>query len=521
MEGGGLGYRRGLFAIVLVFLALSLFSPPSLASSRRSSLPWLKGVRYWTAPDHTRVVLDVTGPGKAKVFRLENPYRVVVDIKGLRVRRVGFKKVGDGVVREVRWSPRKRGVRVVLVLAGNLKHNFFYLKPYMGRMARYVLDVQKPEKVVIQEKRQREEAAAREKRERRFIVVIDPGHGGDDPGAIHNGLKEKWVVFSIAKKLANFLNSTLGFRAYLTRTGDYYLPLRKRVEIAHDYKADLFISIHCNAAPNRRARGVMVFALSNRGATDNVSRMLARIENTADMMEVSFTKKREVNYILLDLAQDYSRVESEKFARLALRRLVKFTGMHCGGVKKARFTVLKNPGIPSVLVEVGFLTNRREARLLRSSLFQTRVAIALADAVEEYFRDKLKAPSPEVMMAKANVDKGKAQVVTEKGVKPLKVDKASYGKGATSLKEKKEASKPADGGKKTRVVLKKAKKPARVKPRRRWVIHVVKKGDTLWEISRKYGVKIKTILVANGLKRPVIYPGQRLILPVVMKVTTL
>ena len=520
MERSGFGFRLFLLSSILVFLAL-LLNPSSLFASSRIHSRWLKGVRYWTAPDHTRVVLDVTGPGKARVFRLRNPYRVVVDIQGLRVKKGGVRKVEDGVVKEVRWSPRKGGVRVVLVLKGDLKHNFFYLRPYMGRAARYVVDVQKPEKVVMREKKEREAAAAREKKERKFIVVIDPGHGGDDPGAIHNGLKEKWVVLAIAKRLANILNSTPGFRAYLTRKGDYYLPLRKRVEIAHDYKADLFISIHCNSAPNRRARGVMVFSLSNRGATDNVARMLARIENTADMMEVSFTKKREVNYILLDLAQDYSRVESEKFARLALKDLVKFTGLPRGGVKKARFTVLKNPGIPSVLVEVGFLTNRREARLLRSRLFQTRVAIALADAVEEYFKDKLKAPPPEVMMAKASLDKkevgsagGKKVHVSSKG------KKASYSHGGSGEKRPLSPTSGSRVGKK-KVALKRSARPMGHRIRRRWVIHVVKKGDTLWEISRKYGVKIKTILVANGLRKPTIYPGQRLILPVVMKVTTL
>ncbi len=494
MERNGLKLGGVFVPISLVFLGLLLLSLPALASPK-ARWSWLKGVRHWTAPDHTRVVLDVTGPGKARVFRLYHPTRVVVDIKGLRVRGRGREKVGDGVVREVRWAPERGGVRVVLVLEGNLKHHLFYLKPYMGRTARYVVDVQKPEKVVVQEKRQREAAAAKEKRERHFIVVIDPGHGGDDPGAIHNGIVEKRVVFSIARRLANLLNTTPGYRAYLTRKGDYYLPLRKRVEIAHDYKADLFISIHCNAAPNRRARGVMVFALSNRGATDNVSRMLAKIENTADMMEVEFTKKREVNYILLDLAQNYSRVESEKFARLALRSLVRYTGMPRGGVKKARFTVLKNPGIPSVLVEVGFITNRREARLLKSGLFQTRVAIALADAVEEYFKGKLKAPSPEVMMAKAHLERvGSKTGATKKAARASK-------------------------GKPTRLSKRKPGTPRRFIGRR-WVIHVVKKGDTLWEISRRYGVKIKTILVANGLRKPTIYPGQRLVLPVA-KVTTL
>ncbi|RLD95639.1 MAG: hypothetical protein DRI93_02290 [Aquificota bacterium] len=495
--------RGVLFPILLVFLAFPL-SSVSAKSSPKARLPWLKGVRYWTAPDHTRVVLDVTGPGKTKVFKLSRPTRIVVDIEGMRVKAPGMERVGDGVVKEVRWAPKGRGVRVVLVIEGDLEHRFFYLKPFMGRTARYVVDVKKPEKVVVREKRQREEAAAKEKKERHFIIVIDPGHGGDDPGAIHNGIVEKRVVFSIAKKLANLLNSTTGFRAYLTRKGDYYLPLRKRVEIAHDYKADLFISIHCNAAPNRRARGAMVFALSNKGATDNVSRMLARIENTADMMEVEFTKKREVNYILLDLAQDYSRVESEKFARLALRSLVRFTGMPWGGVKKARFTVLKNPGIPSVLVEVGFLTNRREARLLRSGLFQTRVAIALADAVEDYFKDKMKPPSPEVMMARAQVGKSRGGEVSSKPV----VARPSEGK-----------AKVASGVGGPRVSTKRTGTRQRV-AHRRWVIHVVRKGDTLWEISRKYGVKIRTILVANGLRKPTIYPGQRLVLPIA-RITTL
>ena len=435
---------------------------------------WLTGVRYWSAPDHTRVVLDVTGPGKTKTFKLYHPTRLVVDIARVKVRYPGKRKVGDGVIKEIRWAPKGNGSRVVLVLTGDLEYSLFYLKPFRGRKARYVLDVNKPKDVVAKEKLKRVEEAARQKKEQRFIVVVDPGHGGDDPGAMHNGLMEKQVVFSIARKLVNILNSTPEFRAYLTRKGDYFLPLRKRVEIAHDYKADLFISIHCNAAPDRKAKGVMVFALSNRGATDNVSRMLARIENTADMMEVHFSKKREINYILLDMAQDYSRLESQKFARIALRNLVKYTGLRRGGVKQARFTVLKNPGIPSVLVEVGFLTNRREARLLRSDLFRTKVAIALANAVEEYFRGRKKTPSPQVIMASAQ----KAKHFSSR-----------KGKGDTIHK-----------------------KPSHL--HRKWLVHVVKKGDTLWDISRKYGVKVKTIIMANGLHKTVIYPGQRLVFPV-------
>ncbi len=429
------------------------------------ALPHLRGVRYWSAPDHTRVVLDVSGSGKAKVYKLLNPPRVVVDIKGLIGLPSGKKIVGDGVIREIRWAPKGTGVRVVLVLEKDLTYSFFYLKPFRSVGARYVLDVQKPKSVVAKERMERIQEAEKEKRERHFIVVVDPGHGGDDPGAVHNGLMEKRVVFSIAKKLVDLLNSTPGFRGYLTRKGDYYLPLRKRVEIAHEYKADLFISIHCNAAPSRRAKGVMVFALSSRGATDNVSRMLARIENTADLMEVSFSKKREINYILLDMAQDYSRLESEKFARLALRSLVRHTGLRRGGVRRARFIVLQNPGIPSVLVEVGFLTNPKEARLLRSASFRTRVAEALLDAVKDYFKGKRKAPPPKAIVASAKSHKGMAH----------------------------------------------SKKRGH---RKRWLVHVVKKGDTLWELSRRYGVKVKTIITVNGLRKSVIYPGQRLVFPV-------
>jgi N-acetylmuramoyl-L-alanine amidase len=443
-----------------------------------------KGVRSWTAPDHTRVVLDVTGSGNPRMFTLHSPFRLVLDLKSVKTRHSGSKFINDGVVRRVRWAPYKRGTRVVLVLEDELKHHFFYLKPSRGMLARYVIDVMRPEKVVVQEKLRREKEAVLQKRERHFIVVVDPGHGGDDPGAIHNGLVEKRVTFSIAKKLVLLLNSTPGFKAYLTRKGDYYLPLRKRVEIAHDYKADLFISIHCNAAPDRRVRGAMVFSLSSSGASDNVSRMLAHIENTSDMMDLEFTKKKEVNYILLDLAQDYSKKESERFAYVALNRLVGNTGLPRGGVKKARFTVLKNPGIPSVLVEVGFLSNRREAKLLRSDTFRTRVAASLCDAVTVYSRNLHKAPSPEMMVASVQVAE----------------DKSGSGRVAGSRVEE------TDG--------------AAHRPHPKWLIHVVRKGETLWGISRKYGVKVKALLAANGLKRTVIYPGQKLILPL-KRVTSL
>jgi len=414
----------------------------------------LKSVRFWTAPDHTRVVLDVTAKGVSNIFWLKEPCRLVIDIQGITAHKAGRIKVEDGVIKVIRWAPRERGkVRVVLELYEKLAFSFFYLKPFQGLGARYVIDVLKPPQVVRKEKEAREIEAARVKKEKKFVVVIDPGHGGDDPGAIHNGIREKEVVLRIAKKLQAMLNATPGYRAYLTRVGDYYVSLRKRVEIAQDYRADLFISIHCNAAPNRRARGVMVFSLSSKGATDSVARMLAKIENTADMMEVEFSKKREINYILLDLAQDYSATESIKFAKIALRNLVRETGLPNGGVKRAGFTVLKNPGIPSVLVEVGFLTNRREARLIRSEAFRIRVARALSKSVIDYFRNKNKLIVP------------------------------------STLAEKKT-------------------------PRRRWIIHVVRKGETLWGISKRYGIKVRQIMAYNGLKRDKIVPGQKLKLPV-------
>jgi len=220
------------------------------------------------------------------------------------------------------------------------------------------------------------------------VVAIDAGHGGEDPGAIGpRGTREKTVVLQIAKKLAHFINSERGMRAVLTRQGDYYLPLRKRVELARKRKADLFISLHADAFTNSRVRGSSVYVLSRRGASSEHARWLAERENASDLIGgVSLDDKDGLlASVLLDLSQTASLEASIDAAERVLNGLKKVGKLHKPGVESGAFAVLKSPDIPSLLVETAFISNPQEEKKLLSAAHQQKLARTLAVSVKRYF----------------------------------------------------------------------------------------------------------------------------------------
>jgi N-acetylmuramoyl-L-alanine amidase len=220
------------------------------------------------------------------------------------------------------------------------------------------------------------------------VVVIDPGHGGKDPGATGlRGTHEKDVVLSIATTLQKLLNSIPGIHADLTRSGDYYLSLRQRLDLARQDKADLFIAIHADAYNTMTAEGASVFALSERGATSEQARWLAERENYSELGGVkNFSDKSYmVRSVLLDLSQTVTITESLQVGRMMLAVLSQVTPLHHNEVEQARFVVLKSPDIPSLLVETGFITNPNEERLLVKTSFQYKMARAIAMGVVNYF----------------------------------------------------------------------------------------------------------------------------------------
>ncbi|MCR9192847.1 MAG: N-acetylmuramoyl-L-alanine amidase [Gammaproteobacteria bacterium] len=225
---------------------------------------------------------------------------------------------------------------------------------------------------------------------RNVVIVLDPGHGGKDPGAIgRRHSNEKHIVLAIAKKLQSMINKQPGMRAVLTRKGDYYLGLRERMRIARRHDADLFVAIHADAFENRRSHGASIFALSQRGATSEAARWLATKENYSELGGVNLDELDDSNdvirSVLIDLSQTATIGASLQVGHQVLNRLDHITTLHSDKVEQARFMVLKSPDIPSVLIETGFISNPREEKNLTNPRYQTRLCEAIMTGIKKYF----------------------------------------------------------------------------------------------------------------------------------------
>ncbi len=352
-----------------------------------------KGINFWTAPDHTRIVIALKQPAKPYISNLGKT--IVISFKG-RIR-PPYKRlinINDPLVDRIQIVNYGNLCKVYVRLKRPNSYRLFVLRRYKNRPFRIVLDVLKPAKEILKEKEARIKIGAEARRRNKYVVVIDPGHGGMDPGAIGlYGLVEKDLVLDISRRVVKYCNQEPNIKALLTRNGDYYIPLDKRVEIAHEYGADLFISIHSNKAPSRKVKGVMAFVLSPRGAKSNLARMLENIENAEDIVkDIKFTNSRNINKIVLDTAQEFSVTEGERAAKITLAYITYMSHMKNMGIRKASLRVLKNPGIPSFLLELGFMSNSEDAAKLTSPSFRDRVAYAICRGIVSYFnfRDRIK-----------------------------------------------------------------------------------------------------------------------------------
>jgi len=351
-------------------------------------------MRYWTAPDHTRLVLDLTGPVREPVFRLTGPDAFEILLRdAIKSPAVTTEFVGDSLVAEVIPIPSDSGVTVRIALKQPVTPLGFVLKAQDGVPDRIVVDVPAPPNPQADQQLQAEVQEL--KKSKRFIVAIDPGHGGDDPGAIgYRRLQEADVTLAIAKKLKAEIGQIPGMSAFLTRSGDYFVPLRKRIDLARKVQADLLVSIHCNASRNRDATGTEVYFLSLTGATDEASRSLAESENAADLVGgVPADTGDELLSILFDLRQNDTIRRSSESAEFLVDAVGEDSRLVTRGVKQAGFVVLKAPEIPSVLVETAFITNPREAAMLKDRQFQAKFAENLALGVQRYLTSIARASS--------------------------------------------------------------------------------------------------------------------------------
>jgi len=413
-----------------------------------AELAWgaaIVAVRVWPADDYTRVTIEADQVLVANHFLADNPYRLVVDIENLELspalrELVGKVRSDDPFIAGVRVGQNQpRVVRLVIDLKQAVKPQQFALTPVAAYQHRLVFDLYPTEApdpllALIREKDTAEREAAREVQDalgefigrvdkplppvagvqpprpmppsappappppptaaqkdrinRLVIVAIDPGHGGEDPGAIGpSGLKEKDVVLQVALKLRDRLNAKSGMRAMLTRDADFFVPLHERVNKARRVQADLFVSIHADAFFTPEARGASVFALSQNGATSSAARWMAQKENAADVVGGvnAASKDRQVLRALLDMSTAAQIKDSLSVGNEVLRRIGLVGRLHKAKVEQAGFAVLKAPDIPSILVETAFISNPDEEDKLRDPDYQRRLVDALFSGIERYF----------------------------------------------------------------------------------------------------------------------------------------
>ncbi|MBA6411625.1 N-acetylmuramoyl-L-alanine amidase [Parahaliea sp. F7430] len=347
-------------------------------------------VRLWRAPDHTRVVFDLTGPAEHKVIMLDNPRRLVVDIPNIQLKTsLDSLPLENTPIQQIRSGIReKTDLRVVFDLSEEITPRSFSLRANQQAGDRLVLDLydQAPAKATTQAPTVHKSVADRGKRE--IIVAIDAGHGGEDPGALGpNRLREKDVVLSIAKELEKLLASDSGFKPTMVRTGDYYVSLKGRRDIARKRQADLFVSIHADAFTRPSANGASVYALSTQGATSTAARYLAQRENAADLVGgVRLSDKDDVlASVLADLSMTSTLDTSLKLGGQVLSRMSGVARLHKPGVEQAGFAVLKSPDIPSILIETGFISNPNDASRLNTRSYQQRMAQAIHAGIRDWF----------------------------------------------------------------------------------------------------------------------------------------
>jgi len=386
-----------------------------------ASAAGIVAVRIWPAPDYTRVTLESDRPLRATNFLIENPERLVVDIEGLALDTtlrdlVSKVQANDPYISQVRVGQNRPDVvRIVLDLKNRIQPQMFNLAPAGRYQHRLVLDLhpinaidplmallEKNEKAPASREAANSEARSEEKAERsaetarpsatkvtRMITIaLDPGHGGEDPGAIGaRGSYEKHIVLMIAKRIKAKIDAQPNMRAMLTRDGDFFVPLHVRVQKARRVQADLFVSVHADAWVRPDARGSSVFALSESGASSSAARWLANKENASDLIGgINIkTQDRQLARVLLDLSTTAQINDSLKLGRAVLNEIGGVNRLHKPRVEQAGFAVLRAPDIPSILIETAFISNPEEERRLNDEAYQDRMAQAIMTGIRSYF----------------------------------------------------------------------------------------------------------------------------------------
>jgi N-acetylmuramoyl-L-alanine amidase len=385
--------RRTILSAATFLIMLSLYTSAAHGAESSGSIVQIRSIRYWTAPDHTRIVLDMSGESRYEVSVLTDPHRIAIDVvSGKFASSVKPVEVNDGVLKRIRINKLRTRAQVVLDLPRKTKFRHFALEPNETRPHRIVIDVEKS--FTQQEIREETERTRKIAESGDYIVIIDPGHGGSHPGCCsRSGLQEKNIVLSLAKMLAKELNARPGFRAVLTREGDYFVGRGRRIDIARKHDGDCFVSLHINSHPNTRARGSEVFFLSLEGASDENAQAVAERENLfLEMGDQSGSFNSDLKSILFDLNRTNSMYRSSLLADEIADFMKRDREMPFRGVKQANFIVLRSIAMPSVLIEGAFLSNRKDIALIKNKGFLAGLAVSIADGVVRFFE---KYPPPD------------------------------------------------------------------------------------------------------------------------------
>ncbi|MEJ2127414.1 MAG: N-acetylmuramoyl-L-alanine amidase [Woeseiaceae bacterium] len=432
---------------------LTLIAILALSWTSAQAATTVENIRIWAEGGKTRVVLDLSKPAEHAIFTLRGPDRLVVDLKEgkLSARLASDMPGATGAIKGIRSGLRADGkLRIVLDLGANVRSRSFTAGPNSTYGDRLVIDLQNSGN--LQPVKRASEAY---KPGRDIVVAIDAGHGGHDPGALGNSrTREKDLALQISRRLAAKINAERGMKAVLVRDGDYYVDHFKRMAIAHDHDADLFVSIHADAFKDRRANGATVYALSLGRASSEEARLLAERENaTVTVGGVSLNDKdRVLAEVLLDLSQNAALSASLDVGDHVVKSLTGAVRVRRNSVQQGNLVVLTSPDMPSILIETGYITNPNDEKRLRDASQQSKLASAILGGIRNYFYTN---PPPDTQIAM----------------------------------------------------------DVRRNPQRQ-VQHVISRGDTLSEIAERYNTSAAAIRAANRMSNDNIRIGQTLSIPI-------
>lgn len=537
----GITIKLGLLACVTAVATLA----PAVSTAAD-----IKAARVWAGPEYTRVVFDLSGPATYKMSQGDTPGSVVLDIAGSAVAGDFVAPGGQGLFKSMTAGKQGGSARMVATVDPKAKPKSFLLKPAGDYGYRLVLDLYPggqsdpgdnpvSDDTASVADAPAEAAVATAPRgsrgktvpagkppmlaaERKVVVAIDAGHGGEDPGARGaTGLREKDVTLQVARELADQINRQPGMQAVLTRNGDYFIPLKRRYQIAREHNADMFVSIHADAFKNSDAKGSSVWVLSPRGKTSEAARWLADRENRADLVGgVSLDDKDDtLAAVLLDLQQGYAMQASESIAGNVLKALGRLGPTHRGYVERANFVVLRSPDVPSILVETAFITNPSEERRLRDDGHRRELATAVLGGVRNYFESM---PPPGTWFAAQAARRNGTSVASTAASAPATpaagpdadAIASSAVKSATRTPAPKKPAAKADDKQ-----LAAADTPAPAKKSTARAdenvrdVHRVNRGETLTGIAQQYGVSVGALKLANKMTDNNVRIGTVMVIP--------